>query len=334
MITRTEMPWQAYDWQHQLADAIRDPDRLLAALGLNPALLPAARAAAARFPLLVPASYLARIRPGRVDDPLLRQILPLGAELSVGPNERVDPVGDLTARQAPGVLSKYRGRALLIATPACAIHCRYCFRRDFPYRENQAGRGRWQAALDWLGTHTDVSEVILSGGDPLTLDDHRLAELIDALGQIPHLRRLRLHTRLPVVIPDRVTEALAVQLSTSRLSAVVVIHANHPAEINTEVRNALAGLKTAGIPLLNQSVLLAGINDAAETLALLSETLFEAGVLPYYLHQLDPAVGTDHFAVSDDRARDILGELRARLPGYLVPRLVRELPGETAKRPL
>lgn len=328
------MLWQESPWQKQLAEAIRDPQQLLAALGLDPALLPAARAAAARFPLLVPASYLRRIPPGTPDDPLLRQVLPLADELLTSPQERADPVGDLAARQAPGLLHKYHGRALLITTPACAIHCRYCFRRDFPYRDNQAGREHWHDALDWLKRHPQVTEIILSGGDPLVLDDRRLGQLISELEKLTHVRRLRLHTRLPVVLPDRITEDLLDLFRKSRLTVVTVIHSNHPAEIDTAVRTALAALQRSGSRLLNQTVLLAGVNDCEDTLAELSETLFDAGVHPYYLHQLDPAVGTGHFGVSDRVARDLVKRLRGRLPGFLVPRLVRELPGQDAKTPL
>ena len=234
----------------------------------------------------------------------------------------------------PGLLHKYTNRALLLVTSACAIHCRYCFRRNFPYTEARAEDHQFQAALDYLRAHPEVDEVILSGGDPLVLTDRRLAELVAALGSLPALRRLRIHTRLPVVLPQRFTPELLSALTCSRLDPVMVIHANHPREISPQVRAALATAKAAGFTLLNQAVLLKGVNDAPDTLTALSEELFEAGVLPYYLHLLDRVEGAGHFEVSEARARALHRELRARLPGYLVPRLVREQAHAASKLPL
>lgn len=318
-------------WQSALRQAVRDPAELLGLLELDPALLPAARAAAERFPLRVPRGFVARMRKGDPDDPLLRQVLPLGAELRETPGFGADPVGDLAAGRGPGLLQKYRGRALLVTTGACAVHCRYCFRRHFPYADENPRRGGWDAALETLRGDTDIEEIILSGGDPLSLSDERLAELVHALEEIPHLQRLRIHTRQPVVLPERVDRPLLDWLRATRLRKVVVIHANHPAELDEAVAGALAELAGAGCHLLNQAVLLAGVNDRAETLEALSQRLFASGVLPYYLHLLDRVAGAAHFDVPESRALELIAALRGRLPGYLVPRLARETAGEPSK---
>jgi EF-P beta-lysylation protein EpmB len=304
-------------------------------LALDPAILPAALPAARDFPLKVPRSYARRIRPGDPFDPLLHQVLSRAEELEVVPGYSTDPLDEADHTPVPGILHKYQGRVLLMVTGACAIHCRYCFRRHFPYNEHMPTRERLAVALDWLGTQTGISEVILSGGDPLSITDRRLRELLTALEAIPQLRRLRIHSRLPVVMPERVSEGLLTMLGSSRLKPVMVIHANHAAELNQEVAEALAALRQSGVLLLNQSVLLRGVNDAADTLAALSERLFEVGVIPYYLHQLDRVAGAAHFAVSDAEAFALAAQLHASLPGYLVPRLVREesgAPGKTALR--
>lgn len=329
MIPRTAELRQTPAWQRLLARAITDPTELLALLGLDPAL--AARAPAGRFPLRVPRGYVARMRRGDPADPLLRQVLPIDAEARAVPGFVRDAVGDLRARCAPGVLHKYRGRVLLVATGACAVHCRYCFRRHFPYAESAAAADAWDGALRYVAGDPGIDEVILSGGDPLTLADRRLAPLARALAAIPHVTRLRLHTRLPVVLPERVDDDLLAWLCGTRLAPVVVIHANHANEIDGDVRAALARLRARGVTLLNQSVLLAGVNDDAGALAALSEALFAAGVLPYYLHLLDRVEGTAHFEVDEGRARALMAEVSARLPGYLVPRLVRERAGAAAK---
>ena len=334
MITRTRPSWHTDDWQKSLARAIRDPAELLEQLALPMALLPAARAAAQDFPLLVPHGYAARMRRGDPDDPLLRQVLPLGEELEPVAGYVTDPVGDLPAMTQPGILHKYRGRALVITTGACAIHCRYCFRRHFPYPDANPMPSRWQTVREALLADESIEELILSGGDPLSLADHRLAGLLEAVGDIPHLRRLRLHTRYPVILPQRLNADLLDLLRAQRQSIILVLHANHANEIDESVRQALAPYRQAGVTLLNQAVLLRGVNDSETALADLSEALFDAGVLPYYLHQLDPVQGAAHFAVPDADARALHAALRARLPGYLVPKLVRELPGEAAKTPL
>lgn len=334
MIPRISLPGQSAGWQIELARAIRDPAELLALLALPEDLLPAAKASAELFPLRVPRGFVARMEKGVVDDPLLRQVLPLGDEDTPAAGFGLDPVGDLDAMAAPGVLHKYQGRALIVATGACAVHCRYCFRRHFPYTEYNPGAGRWQPALDYLAANPSIKEVILSGGDPLSLSDEKLARLVEKFHTIEHLRYLRIHTRLPVVLPERVDDALLGWLATTRLKTVVVIHANHPREIDGTVAAAMARLKQVSVTLLNQAVLLRGVNDSAETLARLSERLFDAGVMPYYLHMLDKVAGAAHFEVDEDRARTLLTALRCQLPGYLVPRLVREQQGHPYKRPL
>jgi EF-P beta-lysylation protein EpmB len=274
------------------------------------------------------------MQPGNPADPLLRQVLPLAEELAEVPGYTADPVGDLDAKAGTGLLHKYHGRALLITTGACAVHCRYCFRRHFPYSEEQAGRDQWAGVLADLAGRADIDEVILSGGDPLSLSDQRLQPLIEGLDRIGHLRRLRIHTRLPIVLPDRLTAELATMLAASRLTVSMVLHANHPNELTGTLGDALGPLRQSGITLLNQAVLLAGVNDEVDTLARLSEALFDLGILPYYLHQLDPVSGAAHFQVADETARLLHKALRDRLPGYLLPRLVCEKPGAPAKLPL
>ncbi len=322
------------DWDGSAADIITDPAELLRLLELDPASLPAALAAARDFPLKVPRSYARRIRPGDPFDPLLHQVLSRAEELEQVPGYDTDPLAEAQHTPVPGILHKYQGRVLLMVTGACAVHCRYCFRRHFPYNEHMPTRDRLAAALDWLAGQSDISEVILSGGDPLSVTDRRLRELLAALEAIPHIRRLRIHSRLPVVMPERISEGLLSMLASSRLKSVMVIHANHAAELNQEVADALAALRHSGVLLLNQSVLLRGVNDDALALAALSERLFDVGVTPYYLHQLDRVAGAAHFAVSDAEAASLMADLHRFLPGYLLPRLVREEPGAAGKTAL
>ena len=319
-------------WQRELAQAIRDPAELLRALALDPALLPAA--GDTPFPLRVPRGFVAKMRKGDPDDPLLRQIWPLAAELLPTPGFVADPVGDQAAQAAPGVLHKYQGRALLIVTGACAVHCRYCFRREFPYAEAQTDLNDWQPTLDYLARDSSIREVILSGGDPLSLSNQRLIGLLTGLERISHLARLRIHSRLPIVLPERIDDGLLDLLATTRLQPVMVVHANHPREIDAPVHTALQRLREINVTLLNQSVLLRGVNDEAGVLAELSEALFAAGVLPYYLHLLDRVRGAAHYEVNESEASVIMNTLRERLPGYLLPRLVREQPGQLAKTPV
>ncbi len=331
MITRSAASRQPAAWQIELAQAVSDPQQLLRLLGLEQADI-ALRAPTRHFPLRVPRGYVARMRPGDPADPLLRQVLPLDAEDQLNPGFGKDPVGDLAALAGPGVLHKYQGRALVITTGACAIHCRYCFRRHFPYAEAQGRGADWAPVLDYLARDDSIEEVILSGGDPLALSDSRLAMLSEGLDRIAHLQRLRIHTRLPIVLPERVDADLLAWLGATRLKPVMVLHANHAQEFDAGVDTALARLRNAGVCLLNQSVLLRGVNDSVTALRALSERLFTADVLPYYLHLLDRVQGAAHFEVPEAQARALLLELAAQLPGYLLPRLVREQAGAATKQ--
>ena len=328
MIPLRASPWQGQPWPQQLTHAVGSVDELLARLGLDRDCLPVD--VDPDFPLRVPEAFLSRITPGDPADPLLRQILPLVMENQTHPDYVADPLREADALLAPGVIQKYQGRALIITAPACAVHCRYCFRRAFPYAEHRLGPD--STSLGAIAADESITEVILSGGDPLMLKDSHLDRLVGRLEAIAHLKRLRIHTRLPVVIPARITPALAARLRASRLDSTMVVHINHANEIDTELRDALARVAEAGVQMLNQSVLLAGINDDADALVALSETLFAARVLPYYLHLPDKVTGTHHFAVSTECALGLYSQMRYRLPGYLVPRLARELAGDSAKQ--
>jgi EF-P beta-lysylation protein EpmB len=322
-------------WQREIARAITDPRELLDLLGLDPADLPYPVWPEAPFTMRVPRYFAGLMQPGDPLDPLLAQVLPSRQENHVATGFVTDPVGDRHASLAHGLLQKYRGRALLLTTGSCAVHCRYCFRRHYPYAEDTGPR-HWGDALATLEERTDISELILSGGDPLSLSDNRLATIVTAAENLPHLQRLRIHTRQPVVLPSRITGQLAKMLAASRLQTIVVIHANHPNEITSTLGAALRTLTMAvpGLWLLNQSVLLKSVNDDADTLVALSEKLSAIGVLPYYLHLLDPVEGAAHFDTPVQRARKLVEQIRARLPGYLVPTLVTEQAGEPAKTPL
>ena len=319
-----------------MALAARSPEELATALSLEPdgvAALTTEKAieAARRFPVRVPREVLARMRRGDAGDPLLRQFAATAEETAAVSGFVRDPLGEAAAAPVPGLLHKYHGRVLLVVTGACPVHCRYCFRRHFPYGDHALGEEALAAALAYVRAEPTIHEVILSGGDPLSLGDDALAALEVKLAAIPHLRRLRVHTRWPIVVPSRVGEPLLEWLGRSRLRPVVVVHCNHPAEIDDDVRAALAALRDRRISLLNQSVLLRGVNDSVETLCELSEALDAAGVLPYYLHLLDPVEGTAHFAVPEREARRLMRDVAAWLPGYLVPRLAREEAGKPAK---
>lgn len=319
-------------WQTELADAVRDPAELLRLLELDPAV--ASDRAATQFPVRVPRAFVARMRKGDPNDPLLRQVLAIDAELIPVPGFVTDPVGDLASRRHPGVLHKYASRVLLITTGACGVHCRYCFRRHFPYEDETARLHDWSAALDYLRANPGVNEVILSGGDPLSLNDRQLAGLVTELQSIPNIKRLRIHTRQPVVLPSRVDDAFLAWFGACTLQKVVVLHVNHARELADDVADACNRLRQAGALLLNQSVLLRGVNDSVATLTALSEALCAAGIMPYYLNLLDRVQGAAHFEVPEPEARELMRELRATLPGYLVPRLVREIPGAPAKQPV
>ena len=322
-------------YMRSLADSVRTADGLIDALGLPDALRGPGRAAEKLFPVFAPRSFVARMRPGDPADPLLRQVLPLGEELAPPPpGYAADAVGDAAARPVPGLLHKYRGRALLILAGSCAVHCRYCFRRHYPYGADPRKLEDWEPAFRYLEGDPSIKEVLLSGGDPLMLSDDRLAKVVRRLGRVPHLTRLRIHTRLPVVLPDRVTGGLLDLLRDTRLTPWVVIHANHAAELENDCAEAVRSLVRAGLPTLNQAVLLKGVNDDAGALCGLADRLADLGVRNYYLHQLDRVTGAAHFEVTDDRAAALMTAMHARLPGYAVPRLVREEAGAAGKTPL
>lgn len=321
-------------WQQELAESVRDADLLCELLDLPDHFRDPARRAARLFPLLVPRSFLDRMERGNPDDPLLRQVLPVDVEFQEFPGDLADPVGDDSATRAPGLLQKYAGRSLLITSGACAVHCRYCFRRHFPYADSPRRLEDWAPALQALREDPSIQEVLLSGGDPLTLTDRRLFALIDELEKVPHLRRLRIHTRLPIVLPSRITGEFIACLQNSRLTPYIVVHANHAREIAGDCARVLQRLVRAGLTTLNQAVLLRGVNDSAEALTELCEQLIDLGVLPYYLHQLDRVKGAGHFEVPDATAHALIREVRRRLPGYAVPQLVREIAGEAHKTPL
>ena len=321
-------------WRLSLAEAVKSTDELLALLGLDPAAVDPSRRAHDDFPLRVPHSFVRRMRRGDPRDPLLLQVLPAGAETRDVPGFTADPLAEGDQTPEPGLVHKSRGRVLLVVTGACAIHCRYCFRRHFPYGEHQGWGDAWRRSLEYVARDPSLVEVILSGGDPLSAGDDRLAALTEAIGEIPHVRRLRIHTRLPIVLPERVDDRLLTWLAASRLDKVVVLHANHAREIDAEVTTAAARLRDAGALVLNQAVLLRGVNDDVGALLELSEALVAAGILPYYLHLLDRVRGAAHFEVGEEEARRLVDELRARASGYLVPRLVRETPGAASKVPM
>jgi len=314
-------------WQYELRHAINNPLELLELVGLSSSEL--RLATETKFKLKVPRGYVARMRYGDVNDPLLRQVLPLIDEAEEVDGFNLDPVGDFAAEKVPGLLQKYHGRVLLVTTAACAIHCRYCFRQHFDYKALST-----KSILNEIASDSSIKEVILSGGDPLNIIDSRLSELAYSLSEIPHLKRLRLHTRLPIVLPERVTDELLSWLTATTLQPVVVVHANHANEIDKQVCLALGKLADAGITVLNQSVLLGGVNDNATDLIELSETLFSCRVLPYYLHVLDRVQGAAHFEVAAETATMLLEQMRKALPGYLVPRLVKEVAGMEFKSPV
>ncbi|EKM0376845.1 EF-P beta-lysylation protein EpmB [Cronobacter turicensis] len=322
------------DWLSQLADVITDPDELLHLLNIDASEeLLAGRDARRLFALRVPRAFAARMEKGNPQDPLLRQVLTSREEFVAAPGFTTDPLEEQNS-VVPGLLHKYHNRALLLVKGGCAVNCRYCFRRHFPYADNQGNKRNWQAALDYIAAHAELDEIIFSGGDPLMAKDHELEWLVANIEAIPHIKRLRIHSRLPIVIPARITDALVRLLGETRLQVLLVNHINHAQEIDDAFRAGMAKLRAAGVTLLNQSVLLKGVNDNAATLAALSNALFDAGVMPYYLHVLDKVQGAAHFMVSDDEARAIMRELLSQVSGYLVPKLAREIGGEPSKTPL
>ncbi|MCU7844579.1 MAG: EF-P beta-lysylation protein EpmB [Candidatus Thiodiazotropha sp. (ex Monitilora ramsayi)] len=331
IIPECDATLQTPPWQQALSQAFTDLPSLLSYLQLSDIDMADAQSAIERFGLRVPREFAALMRPGDPEDPLLKQVLPLADELASQPGYTDNPVGDREAEVHPGLLHKYHGRALVIATGACAVNCRYCFRRHYPYENGSATPRQWERILDYLHREKTIDEVILSGGDPLMMSDEKLEAWLTKLSTIPHLKRVRLHTRLPVVLPQRINQALVESLTRIRLQTMMVIHVNHPNEISPQVAEGMAALKDKNITLLNQSVLLKGVNDDAETLISVSERLFSIGVLPYYLHLLDRVAGAAHFDVEWRSAQRLYKELQAGLPGYLVPKMVREIAGEKSK---
>lgn len=322
---------EAKNWQQVLAEAVRDGNELLRVLQLENTALATQLGGENGFPVLVPRTFLSLMQPGDEHDPLLRQVLGLAEEDRPMPGYVTDPLDEQSANVRPGVVHKYHGRVLLIAAGGCAVNCRYCFRRHFPYAENRVGRKQWQEALAYVAADESISEVILSGGDPLLLDDAALGQLCQQIADIPHVRRLRIHSRVPVVIAQRITEQLVELLAASRLQASLVLHINHPNEISGELALRLDNMRKQGITLLNQTVLLKDVNDDPAVLCQLSQDLFAAGVLPYYLHRLDWVQGAHHFALSQERISELYRHMKEHLPGYLVPKLVCEEAGQPHK---
>ncbi|TRX53154.1 EF-P beta-lysylation protein EpmB [Thalassomonas sp. M1454] len=324
--------WQN-SWQKELANVVTDPKELLSLLDIDSKTYEQHFNARKLFPVRVPKPFIAKMKQGDINDPLLAQVMPLNSEFEQTVGYSSDPLEEHET-VAEGLLHKYKHRVLMIVKSGCAVNCRYCFRRHFPYEDNSPNKIRWQQALNYIAQHSEINEVIFSGGDPLMANDEHLAWLVAQLEQIPHLQRLRIHTRLPVVIPQRITKSLCDTLNNTRLKSVMVFHINHPNEIDDSFIQATELLKKAKIPLLNQSVLLRGINDDAQTLCLLSEKLFDNGIQPYYIHVLDKVLGAAHFDVSEDRAKQIAKQMMSTLPGFLMPKFVRENAGEANKTPL
>ncbi|PVV07507.1 MAG: EF-P beta-lysylation protein EpmB [gamma proteobacterium symbiont of Ctena orbiculata] len=334
IIPETGSSVQTPDWQKALAGGFSRVADLLEYLQIDPSAVSDHTRANAQFPLRVPREFASLMTKGDPRDPLLLQILPTASEMAQATGFSIDPVGDSQAKQVPGVLQKYHGRILVIATGACAIHCRYCFRRHYPYAGATAGERQWSEILDYLQAHPEIDEVILSGGDPLMASDRKLERWLQRLASLPQVKRLRIHTRLPVVLPQRITPELLAMLEKCTLDTLMVIHVNHPNELSPAVAGALRAVRAAGATLLNQSVLLRGINDSCDTLVRLSTRLFEIGVMPYYLHLLDRVEGAAHFELDEAASRRLQRQLLSKLPGYLMPRMVRETAGIPYKRPI
>lgn len=318
-------------WQSALSNVITDPTELLRLLELDDSVLPSAQEAAKLFPLRVPYSFVARMRKGDINDPLLLQVLPLHLETENASGFTNDPVGDRAANKLPGLIHKYHGRVLVTPVGTCAINCRYCFRRAFPYAENNPGTAGWNKIFDYIAQDETIEEIIFSGGDPLVASDKLLKNLINRAEKISHVQRIRFHTRLPIVLPERITDEFIELCTSTRLQPIIMIHCNHPNEVDKNVTQTLKKITDAHIPLYNQAVLLKGINDNLETLIELQKKLFSLHVQPYYLNLLDKVTGAAHFAIPDEIALQLYEQLQARLSGYLVPILVREETGKPHK---
>ena len=320
------------EWIFELANVVTDIKELYRCLNLDPEAISLPMLQARKqFPLRVPMAFINRMKKGDSQDPLLLQVLCDEKELINVAGFSEDPLEEQN-NTIPGLLHKYHNRALLMIKTACAINCRYCFRRHFPYHDNQGTKKNLGAALEYIASHPELDEIILSGGDPLMAKDHEMAFLITELEKIPHIKRLRIHSRLAVVIPNRITSELCRLFAKTRLQIVLVTHINHPNEIDDNVTNAIKRLKEHQVTVLNQSVLLKKVNDDADVLACLSNKLFSIGILPYYIHLLDKVQGAAHFLVDDDNAKQIMRQLAKNVSGYLVPKLAREIGGEKSKR--
>jgi EF-P beta-lysylation protein EpmB len=333
MIPCSDLTWQSEsssNWQRQLQQAVTDPQELLQLLQLESSLLPEMLKAAQQFPLRVPRAFINRMQPGNIQDPLLRQVLPISDELNISENYSQDPVSEINTAN-PGLIQKYQGRALLVVNGHCAINCRYCFRRHFPYNDHKLNRQQWLNVIKDIAQDQSIEEVIFSGGDPLASSDKQLEWVTEQIAAITHIKRLRIHSRLPVVIPDRITKECLSWMNKFQRQTIFVFHINHPNEIDQWVAEAANKLRQSDILLLNQSVLLREVNDCADTLKVLSEKLFGIGILPYYLHLLDPVAGASHFDLPLSEAEGIYRQLMDKLSGFLVPKMVKEVPGEGSK---
>ena len=322
-----------HNWQKELAFSFTDPTKLLQHLGLDEENYAQHIKARRLFPKRVPRHFVELMEKGNPNDPLFLQVMPLSEEFLTPPGYSEDPLEEHDTA-GKGILHKYDSRVLLMVRTGCAVNCRYCFRRHFPYADNAVSKHQWEDVLDYIRVNSNINEVIFSGGDPLMAKDDHLAWLANEIADIAHVKRLRIHTRLPVVLPDRLDDAFMDWFSNLPMQKVLVLHANHANEISSKLIVRLRKLQQKGVTLLNQSVLLKGINDSGEAISQLSEALFEAGVLPYYLHVLDKVQGASHFYVSDGDARGIMEEAIKRLPGFLVPKLVREIGGQPGKTPI
>ncbi|WP_421855948.1 EF-P beta-lysylation protein EpmB [Marinomonas sp.] len=318
-------------WSQHLSQALTSLPELIEHLGLPKDLAQQGIEAHQNFKLLVPRPYLSRIEYGNAHDPLLLQVLPSLAEMQKVAGYTKDPLEEADHNPQKAIVHKYKRRLLVITTGTCAVNCRYCFRRHFPYGDNQLAQAEWDSVIDYLTAHPEVNEVILSGGDPLMMKDSLLADKVRKLDALPQIKRLRIHSRLPVVIPDRVCDDMLAWIKSSRLDIVMVWHINHANEMDEELAQAAYKLKRAGVTLLNQGVLLKGVNDSVDAQVNLSEAVFDAGILPYYMFTLDPVEGAAHFDISIEDAQRLMGKVAAELPGYLVPRLAKEIPGKPAK---
>ncbi|MEH6452814.1 MAG: EF-P beta-lysylation protein EpmB [Psychromonas sp.] len=317
-------------WQKELSNAVKNPLQLLQLLDISPESLTLSDIARKQFPMLVPLPFIKKMKKGDINDPLLKQVLPIADEELVSPDYSTDPLQEHDSA-IPGLLHKYQSRVLLILKSGCAVNCRYCFRRHFPYQDNNINKKQIQQVIAYIKAHPEVNEVILSGGDPLMSKDDHLQYIIDQLEPLPQLTRLRIHTRLPVVIPSRITDKLAKMLQQSRFNIVCVLHINHANEIDQSFKDAIYKLHQAGVQLLNQGIILKGINDNSQALIELSEALFATHILPYYLFLLDKVQGAQHFDLEENKAQNLIKAMNAALPGYLVPKLSREIAGEKSK---